>query len=114
MTTLLWFDDARPAPPGWVWAKTAREALKVLANRHVTYASLDCDIQGPRGFSDEDGVWLVKQMVSHKLWPEFKPGVHSSNWEKGKVMLGLIRRFGPYDEYATLNGLTRRPRRRAA
>jgi hypothetical protein len=59
-------------------------------------------------------VWLVKQMIKLKLWPEFKPGVHSSNWIKSSRMLYLIRRYGPYDEYATLNGLNRRPRRRAA
>jgi hypothetical protein len=53
-------------------------------------------------------------MAMRKLWPEFKPGVHSSNWKLAGAMLALIRRAGRYDEYATINGLTRRPRRRAA
>jgi hypothetical protein len=98
--TLLWLDDARPAPPGWAWAKTAREALAVLRAGDVTYASLDCDLVDPY----ENGVWLVKAMVALRLWPRFKPGVHSSNWERGAAMLRVIRRQGPYDEHATDNG----------
>lgn len=100
---LLWLDDLRPAPPGWVWAKTAREALKVLASGRVTYASLDCDLDS----DTENGVWLVEQMARFKLWPDFKPGVHSSNWNLGAKMLFAIRRLGPYDEYAAVNGLGR-------
>jgi len=104
--TNLWLDDVRPAPPGWVWAKTAQDALRVLATVPVTYASLDCDLVS----TTENGVWFVKRMAEFSLWPEFKPGVHSSNWDLGSQMLRLIRRLGPYDEYAARNGLTRRPR----
>jgi hypothetical protein len=104
--TNLWLDDIREAPPGWIWAKTAEDALRVLASVPVSYASLDCDLESEH----ENGVWFVKQMAKFSLWPEFKPGVHSSNWKLGSEMLKLIRRLGPYDEYATRNGLTRRPR----
>ena len=102
----LWLDDNRPAPPGWVWAKTAEDALRVLATVPVAYASLDCDLESPV----ENGVWFVKRMAEFGLWPEFKPGVHSSNWKLAAKMLYLIRTKGPYDEYATRLGLTRRPR----
>ena len=104
---LLWLDDARQAPPGWTWAKTARQAFRALATGRVTYASFDCDLVSPT----ENGVWLVQQMIRFKLWPEYKPGVHSSNWEKAKEMLYLIRQHGPYDEYALYNGSTKTGRR---
>ena len=105
-TTFLWLDDIRPAPPGWLWAKTAEDALRVLASTPVSYASLDCDLASDR----HNGVWFVKQMAKHSLWPKFKPGVHSSNWNLGAEMLLLIRRLGPYDEFAAVNG-ARRPAR---
>lgn len=104
MPVLLWVDDERPAPPGWVWAKTARQALKVLSSGQVTYASLDCDL----GHPVENGVWLVKKMVQFGLWPEHKVGVHSSNWEKAAEMLYIVRHEGPYDEYSLLNGFSHR------
>jgi hypothetical protein len=101
--TLLWVDDVRPAPPGWAWAKTAREALAVLRTDDVEYASLDCDLADEH----ENGVWLVKAMVALKLWPRFKPGVHSSNWKLAGDMLFYIRRHGPYDEFARAEGRRR-------
>lgn len=100
MVTLLWIDDERPAPPGWAWAQDAREALDVLRAGGVTYASLDHDL----GHERHDGTWLVRQMIAHRAWPKFKPGVHSSNWQAAARMLWLIRTQGPYDEYALVNG----------
>ena len=102
-TLLLWLDDERPAPPGWLWVKTARQALAALKTGHVTYASLDCDLES----HVENGVWLVQQMALKSLWPKFKPGVHSSNWKLGSEMLLIIRKSGPYDEYAAINGYVR-------
>lgn len=40
----LWFDDVRPAPPGWTWAKTVLEAIQHLETGEVQRASLDHDI----------------------------------------------------------------------
>lgn len=42
--TNLWLDDVRPAPEGWVWCKTTREAREVLMSRFVVEASLDHDL----------------------------------------------------------------------
>ena len=100
----LWVDDELPAPPGFLWVKTARDALRVLRSRAVTYASLDCD----RDDREESGVWLVLQMIVTRSWPEYKPGVHSANWPNGSLMLRLVREFGPYDENWSKNGFVRR------
>jgi hypothetical protein len=40
----LWLDDERPAPPGWVWAKTSSEATLHLASGRVEDVSLDHDL----------------------------------------------------------------------
>lgn len=40
----LWLDDVRPAPDGWVWVKTARDAIALLAAVGVAEISLDHDL----------------------------------------------------------------------
>lgn len=40
----LWLDDLRPAPAGWVHAKTAKEAIKLLSADCVKEISLDHDL----------------------------------------------------------------------
>lgn len=40
----LWHDDVRPAPPGWVWARTNEEAKHHLLTDKVKEASLDHDM----------------------------------------------------------------------
>lgn len=42
--THLWLDDVRPAPDGWVWAKTNEEAKTILLQKNVTHCSLDHDL----------------------------------------------------------------------
>lgn len=41
----LWVDDIRPAPEGWVWARTVTEAIRLLATQPpYDHISLDHDI----------------------------------------------------------------------
>lgn len=40
----LWLDDRRKPPPGWTWAKTARDAMRLLLAETVEEASLDHDL----------------------------------------------------------------------
>jgi hypothetical protein len=40
----VWLDDTRPAPQGWVWARTVQEILWLLSQGHVTDLSLDYDL----------------------------------------------------------------------
>ena len=42
----LWIDDIRPAPAGWVWAKTSGMALSILNDYHVDEISFDHDLGG--------------------------------------------------------------------
>lgn len=46
----LWLDDVRPAPDGWLWARTNAEARATLAANEVVECSLDHDL----GLHDED------------------------------------------------------------
>lgn len=40
----LWHDDVRPAPAGWVHARTNKEAIDIFINNEVVEASLDHDM----------------------------------------------------------------------
>ncbi len=42
----LWVDDLRPPPEGWRWARTAAEAVELLAGGEVEELSLDHDLGG--------------------------------------------------------------------
>lgn len=97
----LWLDDIRPAPVGWVHAKTVEEAKKILTEFHVVEASLDHDLGACSdcldGMSPEEwlqktayssmphcehfgtGYTLVCWMEETGIWPEKKPRVHSAN-----------------------------------
>ncbi len=87
----LWLDDVRPAPPGWVHARTAEEAAHYLATGHVVNASLDHDLGRER-----DGTWLVRWMIEYRCWPRNRPNVHSANPVGAARMRGMIKRYGPY------------------
>lgn len=43
----LYVDDLRPAPDGWVLARTVDEAVRVLRLGNVTELSLDYDLGSP-------------------------------------------------------------------
>lgn len=82
MTTLkLWLDDVRPAPEGWLRARSVNEAID-LVRRHTgrgwESASLDHDLGD---FADDggDGWRFVLWMVENDRWPENRPNVHSMN-----------------------------------
>lgn len=91
----LWLDDVRIPPPGWTWAKTAKEAREHLATGLVQEASLDHDLGGEvqhvtdsgilvagaieSALPTENGTALVRWMVETGHWPRIKPRVHSAN-----------------------------------
>lgn len=94
--TRLWLDDVRPAPNGWVWAKTNDEAQKVLLDNQVTHCSLDHDLgmhivedvndwdqiieatYAQRDQDPETGLDLVEWMIENGLVPEHIT-IHSWN-----------------------------------
>ena len=88
--TRLWHDDVRPAPEGWVWARTNEEAKTIFLTPEVygcvTHVSLDHDMGnhdlpagtydgGPNSGSgmpqkgEENGMHLVEWMVKNNHLP---------------------------------------------
>lgn len=106
MSVNLWLDDVRPAPQGYTWAKTAKEARDLLATGAVVEASLDHDLGGEittitaSGIAvagmiesltpDENGTALVRWMVETGHWPAKKPRVHSMNPVGARAMREMI------------------------
>lgn len=108
----LWLDDMRPAPGGWVWARTVDEAKHWLTHANVVKASLDHDLgacvqcmggRTPEQWLDESkftqmpncdhfgtGYTLVCWMEEHDIWPAEKPVVHSRNPAGGARMRQVI------------------------
>jgi hypothetical protein len=111
----LWVDDERPAPEGWVWAKTIEEAKTMLATGQVREASLDHDmglrvvgkrkVQLPDGTTEEqdvtieeNGTHLLDWIINTNHWPTTKPKVHSMNPVGAQRMRQMIERFFPTEE----------------
>jgi hypothetical protein len=83
--TKLWLDDTRPAPEGWVHAKTVPEAIEVLRAGPVECASLDHDLGHcgylpvellPEGateapYRELTGMILCEWMAATNIWPKY-------------------------------------------
>lgn len=75
----LWLDDVRPAPVGFVWVKTAEEAIAAFATGDVTVASLDHDLEAD--MTGYDVLAWVEKCVATGAWYGSIPTiyVHSAN-----------------------------------
>jgi len=105
----LWHDDIRPAPEGWVWARTNKEAMAHLETGDVEEISLDHDLglhdlteeqieADPellfgRGQAEETGYHLVEWMIEHDCVPEHVT-IHSWNPSGADMMANRLNRFG--------------------
>lgn len=106
----LWHDDVRPAPEGWVWARTNTEAKSLLLTGRVTEVSLDHDLgfhdvvipDDPdelaevlilKGQSDQTGYDLVCWMIDNFLVPA-KVTIHSWNPLGAQNMAARLNRYG--------------------
>ena len=86
----LWVDDIRPAPDGWVTAKTSDHAITVLKNiLDVDEISLDHDLGG-----DDTTRPIVLWMCENNRFPP-TIRVHSSNPPGVEWIEGMINRYGP-------------------
>ena len=108
----LWLDDVRPAPKGWIWVKTVRDAQELLSSGKVERASLDHDL-GPQPLCfhcenesqdcgqchchnrHSDGTDLCTWMAATGHWPAVKPEVHSANPPGHEHMRAIIHRYFP-------------------
>ena len=118
----LWLDDVRPAPEGWVHAKTATEACDVMQSVVVSEASLDHDlgicpkctpgqieaaanlviVQSLDSTCDRrrcacqchaTGYDFVLWCAAQNRWPAAKPRVHSANPVGAANMRAVIDRY---------------------
>lgn len=87
----LWLDDTRPAPPGWTWCRTFKEAKALMNSRQVTEMSLDHDLGGKK-----NGYDFVMWMAQNKVWPKERPTVHSANPYGAMRMRGALLKYGPW------------------
>jgi len=106
MSIRLWHDDVRPAPEGWVWAKTNEEAQEFLASAIVDEISLDHDLgaiptgeMDPtevmylRGTGEETGLHLVEWMIANGKVPPIVR-IHSWNPQGAKRMADALADAG--------------------
>jgi hypothetical protein len=88
----LWVDDLRPAPAGWVWAKTSRAAIVEIehdANEPFTELSLDHDLGG-----DDTTRPLMLWMIEYDIWPDHIH-VHTANPVGRDWLFGMAERYSP-------------------
>jgi hypothetical protein len=91
----VWLDDIRPAPDGWLWAKTVREAKRLLHSSEPTCEVEDMSLDNDLGLNEPEGRHLVLWMCEHNIWPKGKIAVHSSNPVAAEYMRKMIERYGP-------------------
>lgn len=73
----LWLDDLRPAPDGWIWAKTVPEAIEILNSHNVSEVSLDHDL----GENEQTGYDFACELERRAFEGQPLPlwAVHSAN-----------------------------------
>ena len=90
----LFIDDERPAPEGWIWAKTSSKALLYL-NVWRDYGSKFEAISFDHDLSEEDTTRRVLLwMCEHNYWPN-EAYVHTGNPVGEEFLVGMIRRYAP-------------------
>lgn len=92
MTKKLWLDDERPEPPGWIRAKTASEAISLLATNAFLEVSLDHDL-GPEsaGTGYEVACWIEEAAMNDQEFTVPTVYVHTAN-PSAKVRMNLAVR----------------------
>lgn len=90
MSARLWVDDLRPAPDGWIWAKTSADGISALSQARFTEMSLDHDLGG-----DDTTRPLVLWLCEHPdRWPDVVR-VHSANPVGVEWLTGMVARYAP-------------------
>jgi hypothetical protein len=98
---LLWLDDVRASPNGWVWVKTAAEAIAALKNGDVEQCSLDHDLGHLRGGGyvgamEPSGLAVIDWMIRTNVWPQ-RIYIHSANPVGAERMLAAAKLHAPSD-----------------
>lgn len=97
----LWIDDVRPAPDGWLWAKTSSEALFYFALSSIFNNMMEDDSSTIREISfdhdlggDDTTRPVVNWLVENDCFPAVCH-VHTSNPVGREWLVGMINRYGP-------------------
>lgn len=88
----LWLDDERPEPEGWVRAKTAGQAVMLLASGTFGEVSLDHDL-GPEaaGTGYQVACWLEEEVMTNPHFPAPIVHVHTANASaRGKMQQAVF------------------------
>lgn len=90
----LWLDDVRLPPDGWVWAKTAGEAIVLLADNVFDEVSLDHDL-GPEsaGTGYQVVCWLEERVMTDDAFTAPVVHVHTSNPSARTKMLLAVQKI---------------------
>ncbi len=88
----VWLDDNREAPEGWTWAKTAHDAIALLAGGNVSHISLDNDLGDIDVVGDGYMValYIEEQAYTGGLLPMMMI-VHTQNPVQGAKMVVTLR-----------------------
>ena len=90
----LWLDDEREPPDGWIWAKTAEEAIEELRTGYVTEVSLDHDLGMNENGTGYDVLCYIEEFV--KPLPLIH--IHTANASARVKMEVAVRRMRERNE----------------
>lgn len=102
----VFLDDLRPAPKGFILAKTVEEAIELVGNNAVNRLSLDHDLGGLDGSDTKTGYdfckWLTEEWYTYKerglfdvvTSPKFI-FIHTSNPSGRFNMAQLLQHYKP-------------------
>ena len=89
----IWLDDVRPAPAGYVLAKSVNEAKKIIEENEKNHVIelIDCDHDLGDYFSDGgDGIKLLDWLCERQTF--YPIALHTANPVGRGNMVRLIRR----------------------
>jgi len=86
----IFLDDLRPAPEGFVLARTAEEAIRLLKMEKVDTLSLDFDL----GWDRPTGFAVARFMAETGRYPRHIV-LHTANPFGRRLMYGLLARSKP-------------------
>ncbi len=90
----IWLDDIRTPPDGWIWAKTAHEAIQYISARNVSEVSLDHDL-GAEDDAENSG-YAVAKYIERAAYlgqiPRIRWSVHSANPVGRKNMEAALKK----------------------
>ena len=105
----VWLDDYRDPPPGWEWAKSYDEVVKLLEGGDVDQLSLDHDLadihyamESSSGYPNPDpyagaektGYHVCLWMAENNVWPR-QLYIHSMSTVGRERMKATICRYAP-------------------